>query len=96
VTARIFFGLSALAANLMAVTNTGAPASAHDSLPRLLAYVIPHVIAAQEHSASAQDGAPGVIYAENALDQLTPLWVIATFLAITVIVRRRQRIALRC
>ena len=95
-TARIFFSLSALAANLLAASGTGASPSAHDSLPRLLSYVIPHVIAAADHSSSSQDGAPGAFYAEIALERLTPLWVVATFLAITIIVRRHQRVPLRC
>ena len=95
-TARIFFSLSALAANLLAGAGSGASPVTQDSSPRLLSSVIPHVISAADHSSSAPDLESGMVSANLALENFAPLWLVSTFLAIHIIVRRRQRVPLRC
>jgi hypothetical protein len=96
VTARIFFSLSALAANLLAASGAVASPPAHDSTPRFLSSVIPHVISAADHSSGAQSGDVAAAHSSLTFGQLVPMWLVATFLAIAVIVRRRQRLLLRC
>jgi hypothetical protein len=96
VTARIFFSLSALAANLLASAGSGASPVTPDSLPRLLSSVIPHAISAAEHTSAAPDLEMGTTSANLALESFVPLWLVATFLAICILIRRRQRVPLRC
>ena len=95
-TARIFFSLSALAANLLAGASSGASPVTPDSTPRLLSSVIPSVISAAEHSSSAPDLEAGTVFANLGLESFVPLWLVATFLAIYIIVRQHQRVPLRC
>lgn len=95
-TARILFSLSALAANLLAASGTIGSPPVHDSVPRLLSSVIPHVILAAEHSTAVPAGDVVAVHASLAFNAGFPMWLVATFLAITVIVRRRQRALLRC
>ena len=95
-TARIFFSLSALAANLLAASGAVSSPPAHDSTHRFLSSVIPHVISAVDHSSAAPAGDVVAVHASLTFGQLVPMWLVATFLAITVIVRRHQRLLLRC
>src|SRR6185436_6271859 len=92
VTARIFFSLSALAANLLAASGAVSSPPAHDSTHRFLSSVIPQVISASDHSSAAPAGDLVAVHAGLTFGQLVPMWLVATFLAITVIVRRRQRL----
>ena len=95
-TARIFFSLSALAANLLAASGAVSSPPAHDSTHRFLSSVIPQVISASDHSSAAPAGDLVAVHAGLTFGQLVPMWLVVMFLAITVIVRRRQRLLLRC
>jgi hypothetical protein len=54
------------------------------------------VILAAEHSTAVPAGDVVAVHASLAFNAGFPMWLVATFLAITVIVRRRQRALLRC